>query len=76
MTVKAVPIVHSDPEILDGTPVFAGTRVPAHILFDCLKAGDSLERFLEQFPTVSREHAQALIELARDALLMRVRTPG
>ncbi len=75
MTVKAVPIVHSDPEILGGTPVFVGTRVPAHVLFDCLEAGDSLERFLGQFPTVSREQAQAAIELARDALLTRARTP-
>jgi uncharacterized protein (DUF433 family) len=74
MTVKAAPIVHSDPKILGGTPVFVGTRVPAQVLFDFLEAGDSLERFLEQFPTVSREQAHAALELARDALLTSAHT--
>lgn len=67
MNAKAV--VHSDPEILGGTPVFAGTRVPAYNLFDYLEAGDSLEEFLDAFPTVTREQAIAALELAKDAVL-------
>ncbi|MEO8383189.1 MAG: DUF433 domain-containing protein [Acidobacteriota bacterium] len=50
-------VVHTDPEIMGGTPVFVGTRVPAQSLFVYLEAGDSLEDFLEAFPTVSREQA-------------------
>lgn len=61
-------VVHRDPEILGGTPVFVGTRVPARILFEYLEAGDSLEVFLEQFPSVSREQAIAALELAREVL--------
>lgn len=56
-------IVHSDPEILAGEPVFVGTRVPLKNLFDYLEAGDSLEVFLDEFPDVTRE--QALAALAR-----------
>jgi len=62
-------IISSDPEILGGTPVFAGTRVPVEILIDYLKAGDSLERFLAGFPTVRREQAQAFLEVALAAAL-------
>ena len=61
-------IVHRDPEILGGTPVFVGTRVPVKILFDYLEAGDSLEVFLNQFPSVRREQAVAALELAREVL--------
>jgi len=61
-------IVHRDPEILGGTPVFVGTRVPAKILFDYLEAGDSLDIFLDAFPSVSREQAVAALELAREAI--------
>jgi uncharacterized protein (DUF433 family) len=57
-------IVHSDPEILGGTPVFVGTRVPIQNLFDYLAAGDSIDVFLEAFPTVSREQTVAALELA------------
>ena len=57
--------VHSDPEILGGTPVFVGTRVPVKSLFDHLKAGDSLDVFLDSFPSVSRVQAVAALELAR-----------
>jgi uncharacterized protein (DUF433 family) len=60
----AADIVHSDPEIMGGEPVFAGTRVPVYNLFDYLKAGDSLDEFLEQFPSVSRKQAVAALELA------------
>jgi uncharacterized protein (DUF433 family) len=55
-------VVHRDPEILGGTPVFVGTRVPVRILFEYLKAGDSLEVFLDQFPSVRREQAIAALE--------------
>ena len=49
-------VVPNDPEILGGTPVFVGTRVPVKTLFDYLEAGDSLGEFLEDFPSVTREH--------------------
>lgn len=58
-------IVHSDPEILGGTPVFVGTRVPVKSLYDHLEAGDSLDEFLESFPSVTREQAVAALELGR-----------
>jgi uncharacterized protein (DUF433 family) len=61
-------VVHRDPEILGGIPVFIGTRVPVRILFEYLEAGDSLEMFLEQFPTVRREQAVAALEMAREIL--------
>lgn len=64
-------VVHSDPEIMGGTPVFAGTRVPFQTLLDYLEAGDPLSEFLEDFPTVSREQAVAALEEAKDALLAR-----
>ncbi|MGH9893409.1 MAG: DUF433 domain-containing protein [bacterium] len=66
-------VVHSDPDILGGTPVFVGTRVPAQTLFDYLEAGDSLDEFLHQFPSVSREQAIAALELARAALVTGAR---
>ena len=55
-------IVHSDPEIMGGTPVFVGTRVPLQNLIDSLEGGESVEEFLEAFPTVTREQAIAVIE--------------
>jgi uncharacterized protein (DUF433 family) len=63
------PVVAVDPEILGGTPVFVGTRVPVQNLIDYLTAGDDLDEFLADFPTVSREQAQAFLEQAKDALL-------
>jgi uncharacterized protein (DUF433 family) len=62
--------VISDPEILGGTPVFAGTRVPVRIIFEHLEAGDSLEVFLEDFPSVSRELAIQVLEDAKTALVL------
>ena len=62
------PVVHRDPEILGGTPVFVGTRVPIKNLFDYLQAGDSLDDFLTSFPSVSRGQAVAALELAREVL--------
>lgn len=61
-------VVHSNPNILGGTPVFVGTRVPLQNLIDCLEAGDSLDDFLASFPSVTREQAIAALELAREAL--------
>ena len=63
------PRVVSDPEILGGTPVFVGTRVPVRILFEHLEAGDSLDVFLEDFPTVSRELAIQVLSDAQAALV-------
>ena len=62
------PVVHRDPEILGGTPVFVGTRVPVKNLFDYLEAGDSLDRILTSVPSVIREQAVAALKLAREAL--------
>jgi len=62
-------LISVDPEIHSGTPVFAGTRVPIKTLFDHLEAGDSLEVFLDDFPSVSRDLAVAVLEEARSALL-------
>ena len=67
-------VVHSDPEILGGTPVFVGTRVPAQTLFDYLEGGETLEEFLHQFPSVKREQALAALEMARDSLLADARS--
>ena len=58
-----------DPDIQSGTPVFAGTRVPVQNLFDYLEEGDSLEVFLKQFPSVTREQAVAVLERARTSLV-------
>ncbi len=65
---KEPKIIHSDPGILGGMPVFVGTRVPVQNLIDCLEAGDSLDDFLKSFPTVTREQAVAALEIAREAL--------
>ena len=62
-------LITVDPEIHSGTPVFAGTRVPVRTLFVHLEAGDSLEVFLDDFPSVSRELAVAVLEKASAALL-------
>jgi len=67
-------VVHSDPEILGGTPVFLGTRVPLRNLVDYLEGGHTLDYFLEQFPTVSREQAVAALEFAHDALTKLARS--
>lgn len=62
-------IVEVDPEKMGGTPVFRGSRVPIKHLFDYLEAGDGIEVFLDDFPTVTREQAMRLLELSRDAVL-------
>ncbi|MEQ8846392.1 DUF433 domain-containing protein [Botrimarina sp.] len=58
-------VINVDPKILGGTPVFMGTRVPVVALFDHLKSGYSIEYFLEDFPSVTREQAEALLEEAK-----------
>jgi uncharacterized protein (DUF433 family) len=69
-------VVHSDPDILGGTPVFTGTRVPVQSLLDYLEAGDSLDEFLDHFPSVSRDQAVAALELAKSLLVAHAHTPG
>ena len=61
-------VVHSDPDILGGTPVFVGTRVPFRNLIDYLERNHSLDEFLDSFPTVSREQAVASLEVAHEAV--------
>ena len=62
-------VVSVSPDVMSGTPVFPRTRVPVKNLLDYLAAGDSLDEFLEQFPTVTRQQAVALIEVAEELLL-------
>ena len=66
-------IVHSDPDILGGTPVFTGTRVPVQSLFDYLEGGETLHEFLRQFPSVKREQALAALKIARDSVINSAR---
>jgi len=65
------PLITTSPNRLSGTPVFAGTRVPVQTLIDYIEGGDTLEAFLDDFPSVSREHAVAVLELAKGVLLAR-----
>lgn len=67
--VKTETVIHSDPEIMGGTPVFVGTRVPVKNLVDYLAGGETLDEFLDQFPSVSREQAVLAIEQAVEALI-------
>jgi uncharacterized protein (DUF433 family) len=64
-------LVEVDPEKMGGTPCFTGTRVPVKNLFDYLETGDSLETFLEDFPTVKRAQAQGVLEASRQLLLQK-----
>lgn len=65
-------IVHSDPEIMGGTPVFVGTRVPVRILLDYLEGGEPLEEFLENYPSVTREQAVGFLEEAGKVALAQI----
>jgi uncharacterized protein (DUF433 family) len=65
-------IIHSDPAIMGGTPVFVGTRVPLQNLIDSLEGGESVEEFLEAFPTVTRQQAIAVIEAGKLKMLETV----
>ena len=66
---NANEIFHSDPDVLSGTAVFCGTRVPIKSLFDHLEAGDSIDDFLEGFPSVRREQVIALLEMSQSRVL-------
>ena len=65
-------VVHSDPEIMGGTPVFVGTRVPLQNLIDYLEGGESIEDFLDGFPSVKREQVVAVIEAGKMKVLEAV----
>lgn len=66
-------VIQSDPEILGGTPVFVGTRVPFHALVDYVEGGYTLDEFLEHFPTVTREQALQALEHAKELTLADAR---
>lgn len=70
---KRSSVVHSDPDILGGTPVFVGTRVPVQALIDYIEGGHPLDEFLDDFPTVSREQAIAALEQAKALLIADAR---
>ena len=67
---KKEQVIRRDPDVLSGTPVFAGTRVPVQTLIDYLKAGESLEGFLDGFPGVSRAQAEAFLQIAMESALV------
>lgn len=69
--IEVQSIIHCDPDILGGTPVCVATRVPVRTLLAYLAAGDTLEEFLDHFPTVSREQAVTALEQANDLLVAR-----
>ena len=71
---KQTSVVHSDPEIMGGTPVFVGTRVPVESLFDWLEGGYTLDFYLENFPSVTREQAIAALELSRETIVKSARS--
>ena len=66
---KAEELIQTDPEILGGTPVFSGTRVPIRSLFDHLEGGDTIDDFLEGFPSVRRDQVVALLEMSQQRVL-------
>lgn len=66
------PVIVRNPEIMSGTPCFRGTRVPFQTLLDYLEAGETLDEFLQQFPTVTREMAIAALESAKNMLLANI----
>jgi uncharacterized protein (DUF433 family) len=66
-------VVHSNPAILSGTPVFVGTRVPVQSLFEYLESGETLDEFLRQFPSVRRDQAIAALQLAKESVLTSAR---
>jgi uncharacterized protein (DUF433 family) len=69
MAMTKTPIIHCHPDVLGGTSVFVGTRVPVKTLYDYLEGGDSLDEFLNDFPSVTRDQAVAALELGRRATL-------
>ena len=73
---KREQVIHRNPEILGGTPVFVGTRVPVQTLIDYLKGGESLEDFLDGFPSVSRAQAEAFLQMALESTLAEDDAPA
>jgi uncharacterized protein (DUF433 family) len=71
---SSVPVIHSDPDILGGTPVFQGTRVPFRNLIDYLERGYSVEEFVDAFPSVSLEQVISALEIAHEAVATRARS--
>jgi uncharacterized protein (DUF433 family) len=69
-------VVKIDPEVLSGTPCFAGTRVPVRALLDYLEGGDTLDEFLEQYPTVARKQAVRFLEESADAVVEKALLPA
>jgi uncharacterized protein (DUF433 family) len=76
MAMKTISVVKIDPDIMSGEPCFAGTRVPVQALLDYLKASDSLDKFLEDFPTVTRTQAIAFLEQSAHAMLATLAQPA
>jgi uncharacterized protein (DUF433 family) len=72
-TQRISQLINHDPEIMGGTPVFMGTRVPVDTLFDWLEDGESMNYCLDNFPSVQREQAVAVLNLYRELLLAEVR---
>jgi len=70
------PVIHRDPDIQGGVPVFVGTRVPLKNLFDSLEAGETLDQFLEDYPSVTRENALAALELALESAIEHAPAAG
>ena len=70
---RRAAVIHSDPDILGGTPVFVGTRVPFRNLIDYIERGHSLDVFLDDFPSVTREQAVAALEVAHEAVAASAR---
>jgi uncharacterized protein (DUF433 family) len=68
----AKPVIMCSPDVMGGTPVFAGTRVPVQTLVDYLEAGETIDDFLEGFPTVSREQVIAFLEEAKERMIASV----
>lgn len=73
VTTQPEQVIHSNPNILGGTPVFVGTRVPVQTLLDYLEGGESLDTFLDHFPSVRRGQAVAVLELAKRMLIAHAR---
>jgi uncharacterized protein (DUF433 family) len=62
-------LIEMNPNKMSGAPVFRGTRVPIQNLFDCIEEGETIDQFLEQFPTVTREQVNGVLELSKERLL-------
>ena len=66
---RSQSLIEVNPNKMSGTPVFRGTRVPIQNLFDCIEEGETIDQFLDQFPTVTREQVTGVLELSKERLL-------